>query len=90
VRASELCFPLATSTDRRLSISKAGTTFTRYFPDKKFGGNARQSLAAAEQTLAELKALIAGSKLASLALNVAVASSRRPCPERPAPASIQS
>jgi hypothetical protein len=46
----------------RLSISKAGTTFTRYFPDKKLGGP-KQSLAAAEKTLAELKALIAGSKL---------------------------
>jgi hypothetical protein len=47
----------------RLSLSKAGSTFTRYFPDKKFGGNAKQSLAAAEKTLAELKALITGSKL---------------------------
>ena len=46
----------------RLSLCKAGTTFTRYFPDKKFGG-AKQSLAAAEKTLEELKALIAGSKL---------------------------
>jgi hypothetical protein len=47
----------------RLCLSKAGTTFTRYFPDKKFAGNAKQSLVAAEKTLAELKALIAGSKL---------------------------
>jgi len=46
----------------RLSLCKAGTTFTRYFPDKKFGG-AKQSLAAAEKTLEELKALIAGAKL---------------------------
>jgi hypothetical protein len=46
----------------RLSLCKAGTTFTRYFPDKKFGG-AKQSLAAVEKTLEELKALIAGSKL---------------------------
>jgi len=46
----------------RLNLSKTGTTFTRYFPDKKFGG-AKQSLAAGEKTLAELKALIAGSKL---------------------------
>lgn len=45
----------------RLCISRAGTTFTRYFPDKKFGGG-RKSLAAAEKTLAELKALIEGSK----------------------------
>lgn len=47
----------------RLSLCKAGTTFTRYFPDKKFGGNAKQSLAAAEKTLEELKALLAGAKL---------------------------
>ena len=47
----------------RLNLSKTGTTFTRYFPDRKFAGNAKQSLAAAEKTLAELKALIAGSKL---------------------------
>ncbi len=45
----------------RLCISRAGTTFTRYFPDKKFGGG-KQSLAAAEKTLAELKTLIEGSK----------------------------
>jgi len=46
----------------RLCISKTGTTFTRYFPDKKFGGNAKKSLAAAEKTLAELKALLDGAK----------------------------
>lgn len=46
----------------RLCLSKTGTTFTRYFPDKKFGGG-KQSLAAAEKTLAEVKALIDGSKL---------------------------
>ena len=46
----------------RLCLSKTGTTFTRYFPDKKFGGQ-KQSLAAAETALAELKTIIAGSKL---------------------------
>ena len=46
----------------RLCMSKTGTTFTRYFPDKKFGGG-KQSLDAAEKTLAELKSLIEGSKL---------------------------
>lgn len=46
----------------RLSICKAGTTFTRYFPDKKFAGSAKKSLAAAEKALTELKALIDGSK----------------------------
>ena len=46
----------------RLCLSRAGTTFTRYFPDKKFEGNAKKSLAAAEKTLAELKVLLEGSK----------------------------
>jgi len=45
----------------RLCISRAGTTFTKYFPDKKFGGG-KKSLAAAEKTLAELKTLIEGTK----------------------------
>lgn len=45
----------------RLCISRAGTTFTRYFPDKRFAGG-KKSLAAAEATLAELKALVDGSK----------------------------
>ena len=47
----------------RLCISKTGTTFARYFPDKKFGGSAKKSLAAAEKTLVELKSLLTGSKL---------------------------
>lgn len=45
----------------RLCISRSGTTFTRYFPDKKFGGP-RKSLAAAEKTLKELKSLVEGSR----------------------------
>lgn len=45
----------------RLCLSRAGSTFTKYFPDKKFGGG-KKSLAAAEKTLADLKALIEGSK----------------------------
>jgi hypothetical protein len=45
----------------RLCISRAGTTFTKYFPDKKFGGG-KKSLAAAEKALVELKTLIEGSK----------------------------
>ncbi|MEY4242879.1 MAG: hypothetical protein RLZZ245_464 [Verrucomicrobiota bacterium] len=45
----------------RLSICRAGSTFTRYFPDKKFGG-AKESLAAAEKTLEEIKTLIETSK----------------------------
>jgi hypothetical protein len=45
----------------RLCISRAGTTFTRYFPDKRFGGG-KKSLAAAEKTLEELKHLLENSK----------------------------
>jgi hypothetical protein len=45
----------------RLCLSRAGSTFTRYFPDKKFGGG-KKSLAAAEKALADLKALVDGSK----------------------------
>ena len=45
----------------RLCISRAGTTFTKYFPDKKFGGG-KKSLAVAEKALAELKAIIEGAK----------------------------
>lgn len=41
----------------RLCISRSGTTFTKYFPDKKFGGP-RQSLVAAEKILEELKGLL--------------------------------
>jgi hypothetical protein len=46
----------------RLCISKTGTTFTKYFSDKKFGSG-KKSLAAAEKTLNELKEILAGSKL---------------------------
>jgi hypothetical protein len=45
----------------RLCISRAGHTFTKYFPDKKFGGG-KKSLAAAEKVLAELKVMIEGAK----------------------------
>lgn len=45
----------------RLCISRAGTTFTKYYPDKKFGGG-KKSLAAAEKALIDLKALIEGAK----------------------------
>ncbi len=46
----------------RLCLSRKGSTFTRYFPDKKFGGG-KKSLAAAESTLTDLKALLDDSKL---------------------------
>lgn len=45
----------------RLCISRAGSTFTRYFPDKKFGSG-KKSLQSAEKTLAELKVLLDGAK----------------------------
>ncbi len=45
----------------RLCISRSGTTFTKYFPDKKFGGP-RKALDAAETALEELKALLTGAK----------------------------
>ncbi len=45
----------------RLCLSRAGTTFTKYFPDRKFGGG-KKSLAAAEATLEELKNLVENSK----------------------------
>lgn len=46
----------------RLCLSKTGTTFTKYFSDKKFGSG-KKSLAAAEVALNELKEVINGSKL---------------------------
>lgn len=46
----------------RLCLSRTGTTFTRYFPDRRFGGP-RKSLAAAENVLGDLKALLDGSKI---------------------------
>lgn len=46
----------------RLSLSRKGSTFTKYFSDKKFG-TGKKSLAAAENTLAELKTLLEASKL---------------------------
>ena len=41
----------------RLCISRSGNTFTKYFPDKKYGG-ARKSLGAAETALEELKVIL--------------------------------
>ena len=45
----------------RLCLSRAGTTFTKYFSDKKFGGS-KKSLAAAEKGLAELTQLVDNSR----------------------------
>jgi hypothetical protein len=41
----------------RLCISRAGKTFTRYFPDKKFG-SPRKSLAAADRTLTLVRRIL--------------------------------
>ncbi len=45
----------------RLCISRAGTTFTKYFPDKKYGG-VRKSLTEAEKCLNEIKEIVNSSK----------------------------
>ncbi|MFD2257323.1 hypothetical protein ACFSSA_11610 [Luteolibacter algae] len=45
----------------RLCISRAGTTFTKYFPDKKYDGPVG-SLKVAEEALEELKAILVASK----------------------------
>ncbi len=45
----------------RLCISRAGTSFTKYFPDKQFGGP-KKSLAAAESTLKEVKQILESAK----------------------------
>jgi hypothetical protein len=45
----------------RLCLSRAGTTFTKYFSDKKYG-NSKKSLAAAESSLAELIQLVDNSR----------------------------
>ncbi|MAF23012.1 MAG: hypothetical protein CMP26_10495 [Roseibacillus sp.] len=45
----------------RLCLSRAGTTFTKYFSDKKYGSS-KKSLAAAETSLAELIQLVDNSR----------------------------
>jgi hypothetical protein len=45
----------------RLSISRAGSAFTKYFSDKKLGGD-KQSFAAAQKALVEIKAILDSSK----------------------------
>ncbi len=45
----------------RLSISRSGTVFTKYFSDKKFGGE-EASFAAAEAALGAIKEFLDGSK----------------------------
>ncbi|MEI6674697.1 MAG: hypothetical protein WCO57_05930 [Verrucomicrobiota bacterium] len=45
----------------RLSISRAGTVFTKYFSDKKYGDE-KKSFAAAQTALASLKEALEGAK----------------------------
>jgi len=45
----------------RLSISRAGAVFTKYFSDKKYGGE-KESFTAAESALATLNTLLEGAK----------------------------
>jgi len=45
----------------RLSLSRTGTIFTKYFSDKKYGGE-QESLEAAEAALKELKELVDNSR----------------------------
>ena len=45
----------------RLSITRSKTHFSHYFSDAKFGGS-KQSLAAAEKALEELKAVVEDSR----------------------------
>ena len=45
----------------RLCLSRAGTTFTKYFSDNKYGSS-KKSLAAAESSLAELVQLVDNSR----------------------------
>ncbi|PQJ27441.1 hypothetical protein [Rubritalea profundi] len=45
----------------RLCLARAGTTFTKYFSDKKYGG-VRKSSKAADVALKELKELVDSSR----------------------------
>ncbi len=45
----------------RLCLSRAGTTFSKYFSDKKYGGS-KKSLNAAENVLGELTQLVDNSR----------------------------
>jgi hypothetical protein len=45
----------------RLCLSRGGTTFTKYFSDKHYGGG-KKSLDAAETALSDLKTLLDASK----------------------------
>ena len=46
----------------RLSFSRAGSQFTKYFSDRKHGGP-KKSLAVAENALEEIKEIVSNSRL---------------------------
>ena len=46
----------------RLTLSRGGSSFIKYFSDKKFGGE-KKSFAAAQAALTALKATLEGAKL---------------------------
>ena len=46
----------------RLSITRKGATFTKYFSDRKYGG-AKEAFTAAETALAAVKEVLLGAKL---------------------------
>lgn len=56
----------------RLSISRSGTVFTKYFSDKRHGGE-KKSLAAAEAALEAIKSILDGSKKVDGKLSAATA-----------------
>lgn len=45
----------------RMNISRSGTTFTKYFSDKKYGGE-RKALKAADDALQNIKDLVEKSR----------------------------
>jgi len=45
----------------RMCLSRSGTTFTKYFSDKKYGGG-RKALKAAEEALKQIKDVIESSR----------------------------
>ncbi len=45
----------------RLCISRTGSTFTKYFSDKKYSGE-NESFSAAEKALTEIKEILRGAK----------------------------
>ena len=46
----------------RLSISRKGAKFTKYFPDRKYGGE-KNAFVAAQAALAAVKDALAGAKM---------------------------